>query len=55
MRSVFHMLSRHEVSRDLGANYFDERRRQFTVDRLTRRMEHLGYHGHLEPVAAPTA
>jgi hypothetical protein len=55
MRSVFHMLSRHEVSRDLGANSCDERRRQFTVDRLTRRIEHLGYHVHLEPVAAPAA
>jgi hypothetical protein len=34
-----------------GANYVDERRRQFTVDRLTRRIEHLGYRVHLEPVA----
>ena len=25
----------------LGANYFDERRRQLTVDRRTRRIEHL--------------
>ena len=55
MRSVFHMLSRNEVYRELGANYFDERRRQFTVDRLTRGIEHLGYHVHLEPVAAPAA
>ena len=30
MRSVFHMLSRHALYRELGANYFDERRRQFT-------------------------
>jgi transposase len=55
MCSVFHMLSRHEVYRELGAKYFDERRRQFTVDRLTRRLEHLGYRVHLEPVAAPAA
>jgi hypothetical protein len=41
MGSVFYMLSRHEAYRELGANYFDERRRQFTVDRLTRRIEHL--------------
>lgn len=54
MWSIFHMLSRHEEYRELGANYFDERRRQFTVDRLTRRIEHLGYRVHLEPVAAPT-
>ena len=53
MRSVFHMLSRHTPYRELGANYFDERRRQFTVDRLTRRIERLGYQVHLEPVAVP--
>ena len=28
-------------------------RRQFTVDRLPRRIERLGYDGHLEPVAVP--
>jgi transposase len=55
MRSVFHMLSRHEAYRELGANYFDERRRHYTVDRLARRIEHLGYRVFLEPVAAPTA
>jgi len=55
MWSVFPMLSRHEGYRELGANYFDERRRQFTVDRLTRRIERLGYRVHLEPVAASAA
>src|SRR2546423_10398028 len=52
MRSVFYMLSRQEPYRELGANYFDERRRHYTVDRLARRIEHLGYHVHLEPVAS---
>jgi transposase len=51
MVSVFHRLARQEPYRELGARYFDERRRQFTVDRLTRRMAHLGYRVHLEPVA----
>jgi transposase len=55
MCSVFHMLSRNKGYRELGANYFDERRRQFTVDRLTRRIERLGYRVHLEPVAASAA
>jgi len=27
--------------------------RQLTIDRLTRRIERLGYDGHLEPVAVP--
>jgi hypothetical protein len=51
MGSVFHMLSRHEPYRDLGANYFDERR-HCTVDRLARRLEHLGYRVSLEPVSS---
>src|SRR5262244_3826740 len=55
MCSVFHMLSRNEGYRELGANYFDERRRQFTIDRLTRRIARLGYRVHLEPVAASVA
>src|SRR5215471_11672504 len=55
MGSVFHMLSRNEPYRELGASYFDERRRHYTVDRLLSRIEHLGYRVHLEPVAAPAA
>src|SRR5262245_32837495 len=54
MRSIFHMLSRQEPYHELGANYFDERR-HYTVDRLARRIEHLGYRVHLEPVAASAA
>ena len=48
--SAFHMLSRHELYRELGANYFDEQRRDHLVDRLTRRIQRLGYHVHLELV-----
>jgi transposase len=48
--SAFHMLSRHEPYRELGANYFDEQRRHHLVDRLTRRLQCFGYHVHLEPV-----
>ena len=55
MRSIFYMLSRNEPYRELGVNYFDERRRHFTVDRLASRIEHLGYRVHLEPVTAPAA
>ena len=53
MVSVFHRLSRQDPYRELGANYFDERRRQFTVNRRTRRIAHLGYRVHLEPVVVP--
>ena len=50
---LFYMLSRNAVSRALGANYCDERRRQVTVDRPTRRIEQVGYRVYLEPVIAP--
>ena len=46
------MLSRNEPYQELGANYFDERRRDHLVDRLTQRIERLGYCVTLEAVAA---
>jgi hypothetical protein len=55
MGSVFHMLSRTEPYHELGATYFDERRRHYTVDRLTSRIEHLGYRVHLEPLPMAAA
>ena len=39
--------------RQLGRLTYRTLRRQFPVDRLPRRMERLGYDGHLEPVAVP--
>jgi len=36
---------------ELGANYFDERRQHDPVDRLTSRIEHVGYRVPREPVA----
>jgi transposase len=50
--SAFHMLTRDEPYRELGANYFDDRRQTHLVDQLTRRIERLGYRVTLEPVAA---
>ena len=44
--SAFHMLSRHEPYQDLGAHYFDQQRQHHLVDRLTRRIERLGYRVH---------
>jgi transposase len=55
MVSVFPMLTRHEPYRELGANYFDERLRHYRVDRLTARIEHLGYRVQREPVPTATA
>jgi transposase len=50
--SAFYMLSRNESYHELGANYFDEHRREHVVDRLTRRLQHLGYRVSLAPVPA---
>lgn len=49
-RSALHMLSRNEPYHELGSTYFDEHRCEYLVDRLTRRIERLGYHVALEPV-----
>ena len=40
MVSVFPRLWRQEPYRDLGAAYFDERRRSYPGDRLAARIEH---------------
>jgi hypothetical protein len=47
---AFHMLFRHEPYCELGPSYLDKQRRDHFVDRLTRRMQRLGYRVHLEPV-----
>jgi transposase len=41
--SIFHLLTRQEPYRDLGGNYFDERKRDSVANRLVRRLEKLGY------------
>ena len=55
MVSVFHMLTHQEPYHELGAHYFVERWRHYTVDRLAQRIAGLGYRVHLEPVATTVA
>jgi len=45
---AYHVLSRREPYRELGDNYFDERKRQSVANRLMRRLEKLGYQVSLE-------
>lgn len=45
---IYHLLSRQEPYRELGGNYFDERKRESVTNRLVRRLEKLGYHVALE-------
>ncbi len=40
---AYHILQRRAPYQDLGANYFDERQKVSTANRLTRRLEKLGY------------
>jgi len=40
---AYHMMKRHEPYHELGANYFDQRKRTNIANRLTRRLERLGY------------
>jgi len=49
---AYYMLSSSQNYFDLGGNYFDERDRHATENRLVRRLQSLGYQVNLEPVAA---
>jgi transposase len=40
---VYHLLKRQEPFRELGGNYFDERKRESVTNRLVRRLERLGF------------
>ena len=49
---VYHMLSRQEPYRELGADYFDRSRPESTVKRLTGRLQKLGFQVILQPLEA---
>ena len=46
---VYHVLTRKEMYRDLGPNYYDELDRQAVERKLVRRLEGLGYEVQLQP------
>ena len=48
--AVYHILSRGETYRELGADYFDRISPQTLQRRLVRRLENLGYKVSLEPL-----
>lgn len=50
---VYFLLTRKEMYRDLGVNYFDERDREGVKRRAVRRLQQLGYQVTLTPIAAP--
>jgi transposase len=51
--SAYYMLSRHEPYRDLGSNYFDERKQEAVINRLLHRLHKLGFSVTIEPAAVP--
>lgn len=50
--SVYYMLTRQRTYQDLGADYFDRRRKGAKVDYLLRQLRRLGYQAALQPIAA---
>ena len=49
--NFYHILTRREPYREVGATYFDQRERQHVERRLVRRLERLGYAVTLQPTA----
>ncbi|MEI7683368.1 MAG: IS110 family transposase [Candidatus Saccharibacteria bacterium] len=47
---AYHLISRHEPYRDLGDDYFDQKRPESVKKRLVKRLEKLGYQVNLEPI-----
>jgi transposase len=54
---AYHIIQRKEPYRDLGSDYFDQRRPEATAKRLLKRLQQLGYDiSHIEqPASLPTA
>ena len=52
---AYRIIQRRKRYQDLGGNYFDERQKAFTANRLTRRLEKLGYRVTITPPATPVA
>ena len=48
--SIWHMLSRREPYQDLGADYYDQRRKETKVLYLTKQLTHLGFAVQLDPL-----
>jgi transposase len=49
---AYHVLTKHEPYRELGANYFDERDQKVVERRLVHRLEALGYAVSLQPAGS---
>lgn len=52
--SIWHMLSRRQPYQDLGADYYDQRRKESKVSYLTKQLTRLGFTVQLDPVSVAT-
>jgi transposase len=50
--SIWHMLSKQQPYQDLGADYYDQRRKESKVTYLTRQLTRLGFAVQLDPLPA---
>jgi hypothetical protein len=53
LESAWYMLARHQPYQELGADYYDQRKKETKVSYLTKQLTKLGYLVTLDPV--PTA
>jgi transposase len=49
---AYHMLKKHQPYHELGASYFDDRKKEAVTDRIVKRLRKLGYRVSLEPLPA---
>lgn len=54
LKAAYHILSKQQAYRDLGANYLDSRRPEKLLNRLRHQIEQLGYQVSLEPTSQAT-
>jgi transposase len=52
--SIWYMLSRQQPYQDLGADYFDQRKKEVKVSYLTKQLARLGFSVQLDPIPVPT-
>lgn len=50
LKIVYHLISRQEVYKDLGVDYFDKQRPESVKKRLVKRLEKLGYQVTIDPI-----
>jgi hypothetical protein len=53
LTAIYHILTKHQPFQDLGVSYLDERRQQHLLQRMSHRIQQLGYQVNLQPIPIP--